>query len=182
MEATVTHICVIILCQLWLRQWLFACSTQSHYLNQCLAIVNWTFGNNFQWNPTKNNIFIEQNAFWKVVCKMVSILARPQYVTNVFYDIGTVLVRNDAGKFQRNCKLHLSRVCLTLSQFSQLSFMQYMGLCVFSLPIYLMMIVIIHALKLIIDIIKSEVWPIYHYLGLGHETMVCAVCLSIFWD
>ena len=26
-------------------------------------------------------------------------------------------------------------------------------------------------------IIKSEVWTIIHYLGLGHETMVCAVCL-----
>ena len=29
-------------------------------------------------------------------------------------------------------------------------------------------------------IIKSEVWTIIHCLGLGHETMVCAVCLSIF--
>ena len=27
---------------------------------------------------------------------------------------------------------------------------------------------------------KSEVWPICHCLGLGHQTMVCAVCLSIF--
>ena len=29
-------------------------------------------------------------------------------------------------------------------------------------------------------IIKSEVWTIIHCLGLGHETMVCAVCLFIF--
>ena len=29
-------------------------------------------------------------------------------------------------------------------------------------------------------IIKSEVWTITHCLGLGHETMVSAVCLSIF--
>ena len=28
--------------------------------------------------------------------------------------------------------------------------------------------------------IKSEVWTIIHCLGLGHETMVCAVCLFIF--
>ena len=28
--------------------------------------------------------------------------------------------------------------------------------------------------------ITSEVWPIYHCLWLGHETMVCVVCLSIF--
>ena len=29
-------------------------------------------------------------------------------------------------------------------------------------------------------IIKPEVWTITHCLGLGHETMFCAVCLSIF--
>ena len=32
----------------------------------------------------------------------------------------------------------------------------------------------------LIIIIKSEVWTITHCLGLGHETMVSAVCLSIF--
>ena len=37
----------------------------------------------------------------------------------------------------------------------------------------------IYILCLII-IIKSEVWTITHCLGLGHEAMVCAVCLSIF--
>ena len=41
------------------------------------------------------------------------------------------------------------------------------------------MIEIIYILCLII-IIKSGVWTITHFLGLGHETMVCAVCLSIF--
>ena len=73
----------------------------------------------------------------------------------------------------------LSIVCLRLCQFPQLSFMQYMGLCVFSLPIYLLMIVRICVLYLII-ITKSEVWPICHCVGLGHEAMVCAVCISIF--
>ena len=63
--------------------------------------------------------------------------------------------------------------------FSQLSIIHYMGLCVFSSPISLLMIEIIYTFCLII-IIKSEVWTITHYLGLGHETMVCAVCLSIF--
>ena len=38
----------------------------------------------------------------------------------------------------------------------------------------------IYMLCLII-IIKSEVWTITHYLGIGHETMLCPVCLSIFW-
>ena len=32
----------------------------------------------------------------------------------------------------------------------------------------------------LIIIIKSEVWTIIHCIGLGHETMVCAVCLFIF--
>ena len=53
---------------------------------------------------------------------------------------------------------------------SQLYFMQYMGLCVFSLPFYLMVIVRIPVLDLII-IIKSDVWPICHCLGLGNETI-----------
>ena len=53
--------------------------------------------------------------------------------------------------------------------------------CVFSLPIPLVMIerIYIYILCLII-IIKSEVWTIAHCLGLGHESVVCAVCLSLF--
>ena len=31
-----------------------------------------------------------------------------------------------------------------------------------------------------IIIIKSEVWPIWHCIGLGHEAMVCAVCPFMF--
>ena len=58
----------------------------------------------------------------------------------------------------------LSSVSLRSSQFSQLSFMQYMGLCVFSLPISLMIIERICALYLIIII----------------ELEVLIVCLSIF--
>ena len=73
----------------------------------------------------------------------------------------------------------LLSVCLRLSQYPQLSFMQYTGLCVFSLPMFLMMIVRICVLYLII-IIKLEVWPIWHCLGLGHETTVCTICFSIF--
>ena len=73
----------------------------------------------------------------------------------------------------------LSSVWVRLSIFSPLSIMQYMGLYVFSLPISLVMIERIHILCHII-IIKSEVWTISHYVGLGHETMVSAVCLSIF--
>ena len=35
-------------------------------------------------------------------------------------------------------------------------------------------------LTICLIIIKSEVWTIIQCLGLGHETMVCAVCLFIF--
>ena len=63
--------------------------------------------------------------------------------------------------------------------FSPLSNIEYVGLYVFSLPISLVMIERIYILCLII-IIKSEVWTITHCFRLGHETMVSAVCLSIF--
>ena len=69
--------------------------------------------------------------------------------------------------------------CGLRCKLSQPSFIQYMGLCVFSLPITLMMIVRVWILYFIINI-KSEVRPIYHCLGLGHETMVCTVYLYIF--
>ena len=76
-------------------------------------------------------------------------------------------------------RFNLSSVWVRLSLFSQLSIIQYVGLCVFSLPISFVMIERIYILCLII-IIKSEVRTITHCLGLAHETMVCAVCLSIF--
>ena len=66
----------------------------------------------------------------------------------------------------------LLSVYLRLSQFAQLPFMQYMGLCEFILPIYIVMIERKRDLYLII-IIKSEVWTIC--LGVGHETKVCAI-------
>ena len=69
-------------------------------------------------------------------------------------------------------------MCLRLSQFSQLSFIQYTG--IFGLPISRMIIVRIRLSVLYLNIIiKSQVWPICQFLGLGHETMTCPVCLSI---
>ena len=53
------------------------------------------------------------------------------------------------------------------------------GALCFNLPISFVIIEKIYILCLII-IIKSEVWTITHCLRLGHERMVCAVCLSIF--
>ena len=34
--------------------------------------------------------------------------------------------------------------------------------------------------KSALTFVSSEVWTITHCLGLGHKTMVCAVCLSVF--
>ena len=73
----------------------------------------------------------------------------------------------------------LSSVWVRVSIFSPLSIIQYVGLYDFSLPISLVMIERIYVLCLII-VIKSEVWTITHCLGLGHETMMSAVGLSIF--
>ena len=57
------------------------CSAPSHYLNQCWNIVNWTFRNKNQWNWNWNsNIFIQEIVFENIVCKMASILSRPQWV------------------------------------------------------------------------------------------------------
>ena len=71
----------------------------------------------------------------------------------------------------------LSRVCLWLSQFPQSC---NIWSCVFSAKLdSLMMILRLRVLDLII-IIKSQVWPICHCRGLGDETMVCAVCFSVF--
>ena len=73
----------------------------------------------------------------------------------------------------------LSSVWVRLSIFSPFSLIRYVGLCVFFLPISLVMIERISILCLII-IIKSEVWTFTLCLGLGHETMVPAVYLSTF--
>ena len=53
------------------------------------------------------------------------------------------------------------------------------GVVCFQFTHFLVMIERIYILCVII-IIKSEVWNITHCLGLGHETMVCAVCLFVF--
>ena len=81
--------------------------------------------------------------------------------------------------YEKPVRYNLSSVWVRLSIFSQLSIIQYVDLCVSILSISFVMIEIIYILSLII-IIKSEVWTITHCLGLGHETMVCSVCISIF--
>ena len=67
----------------------------------------------------------------------------------------------------------LSIVCLGLSPLSQLPFMQYMELCVFTLPVSPVMIVRICVSYLIIIIECTKKWTISHWLELGHKTMRC---------
>ena len=57
------------------------------------------------------------------------------------------------------------------SKFSQFSFMQYTRLCVFDLHLFRMMFVRISVLYFN---------DICHSWGLGHETKIWAICLSIF--
>ena len=57
--------------------------------------------------------------------------------------------------------------------------MLYMGMCVFSLSISLLMIAIMIILHLI-SIIKWEILHIKHCSALGHETLICAAYLSMF--
>ena len=66
-------------------------------MNQCWTIVNWTFRNKLQWNFNRNsNIFIQEIAFENGVCKMVSILSRPQWVNMCsaarFWQISSVIL------------------------------------------------------------------------------------------
>ena len=66
----------------WLWQWFVTWSVPSHYLSQCLNIVNWNIRNKLRGNFNRNsNIFIRENAL--VVCEMASILSRPQWIKGV---------------------------------------------------------------------------------------------------
>ena len=77
----VMHICESESGQHWFRLWLVAYLVPSHYLNQCWVIVNWTLRNKLQWNFNRNSyIFLQENAFESVICKMVVMLSQPQCV------------------------------------------------------------------------------------------------------
>ena len=56
----------------------------SHCLSQCWNIVNWTLKNTLQWNCDRNSyIFVQENAFEKIVCKIAAILYRSQCVNTL---------------------------------------------------------------------------------------------------
>ena len=71
----------------------------------------------------------------------------------------------------------LSDIFLRLGQYSSL--MHYMGLCVFSLPLYLMMIVGIHGLILLSS--SNRIYDLCAIVWvMSWLKIVCAICLSIF--
>ena len=102
------------------------------------------------------------------------------YITPSHYHHCANFILKRHWTYKMPVRYNLSSVWVRLSIFSQISTIQYVGLCVCSLPISFVMSERIYIFCLII-IIKSEVWTITRCLWLGHETMVCAVCLSIFF-
>ena len=80
--------------------------------------------------------------------------------------------RNEAFCGRNTCLRHMFK-----------SPLWHMGLCVFSLLIFLWCLwQFIYFILLSSSSHQSvDQWPICHCLGLGHEAMVCTVCLSIFW-
>ena len=67
----------------YMRRWFGSSLVQimACRLNQCWNIVDWAFRNKLPWNLNRNpNIFIQEIAFENVVCKIASILSRPQWV------------------------------------------------------------------------------------------------------
>ena len=59
----------------------------SHYLNQCLVIVDWTLRDKLQWNSNqKTKLFIHQNASENIVCQKAAILSRGRLVKNEGWD------------------------------------------------------------------------------------------------
>ena len=87
------HVCVGELGHHWFRWWLVAWLVPSHYMNQCLNVVNWTLRNKLQLNLNWNSfIFIQENAFENVVWKMAAILSWPQCVKEVIFHIDLAIV------------------------------------------------------------------------------------------
>ena len=55
---------VAILITHWAKIFVSLCGT-CHYLNQCLFVVNWTFGSIFHWNWNQITAFVYQKCIWK---------------------------------------------------------------------------------------------------------------------
>ena len=77
-----------------LNIWFNLLRLSNTYMLECWNIVNLTLRNKLQWNVNWNSyIFIQENAFENVVCKMAAILSQPQCVKHLFRDwilVGTI--------------------------------------------------------------------------------------------
>ena len=66
--------------QHWFNQWLVFCLVPNHYLNQCFHVVNWSNGNQIQWNFKQNAmVFVRENILENVVCN-IAVLSSPHLI------------------------------------------------------------------------------------------------------
>ena len=146
--------CTVIICGVWNAHNDMCVECVYVYVNQISKLGD-KYPGRFEW--------------WVVVLEYVCLhIALPHYHHTADVSEGIVLLKNV-------CQIHSVGCVPKIMSY----FIKYMGFCVFSLPIYLMMIVRIHVLYLII-IIKSKIWPICHRLGFVHDIMVFAVYISTF--
>ena len=146
-------------------------------LHHILLLIAYTFWENrefvfiiivqFMMNANNRIRFVLKIVF---VCLYIT-PSHYHHCANLSEDIE--LIKCLSGIFCRVCKIRhiLSVIHYTLR-----------GAVSFQFTHFLVMVERIYILCRII-IIKSEVWTITHCLWLGHETMVCAVCLFVyFWN
>ena len=153
-------------------------SSRKKHWKDVIILLNSTACLSKNW-PQQESVYFSLTVLWYVqIIKYILTRWSYSFVCTSYYFI--IIIMETYLKvlnFWNACHVNsFSSVYLRLSQFSESSFVQYMGLCVFNLPISLMMNVRIYVLYLIIIIIRSEVWHTCHCLGLGHETMICAAC------
>ena len=81
-----THIYEIKLGHHWFIWCFVTCLTPNPYLKQCWPVANRTIKNKFQWYFNQNTaIFIQENLYENIVCKLAAILFRPQCVNSKWH-------------------------------------------------------------------------------------------------
>ena len=89
----------------------------THYINQCVSIVNCASKNNLQWHFSRNEIlFIDKNAFDNVVWNVSTIFFWSHFVSN--YDL-TVVVRVKLTKIADNLALKQKSNLILRTRWSQ---------------------------------------------------------------
>ena len=134
---------------------------------------------NRKYQPYPLSYFSVVVCLWCLLRHILSIIAYTLWENRDFVFIIIVQIMMSANKRIR-FGLQIVFVCLyiTPSHYYHCYPLYNIRGCVFS--VYPFPLWWLREYTLCLIIIKSEVWTIIHCLGLGHETMVCAVCLSIF--